>query len=260
MKRIPSPGPSQTNSPQAEVKIMPNPDGNPQRGPPSEPDEETYYENYKLGVIKYWAAKAEALKQPVAFGAPVKPALPLRIDYDGIIKPAEAQKPAKYKDTESYSTLSDDAVADILKQAKPDCEKAQAWIKAHESSKIARERRRAKILEREDLRKRIFEKMRSKTLAAIKANALKKKEEEEAQEAEEKAAEEDSVELPVKEQFEIEIDEHDTEEIIWAKEASAKLQDLIFDDQGAGSESFLSKLALEEDDEEMESDEDDFVF
>ncbi|GMF86864.1 unnamed protein product [Aspergillus oryzae] len=51
--------------------------------------------------------------------------------------------------------LSDDAVADILKKVKPDCHKAQAWVKAQELSKVAMEQIRANSENRDGLRKKL---------------------------------------------------------------------------------------------------------
>lgn len=74
----------------------------------------------------------------------------------------------------SMSALTKDAIADILRKTKPDCPKAQAWIKAQEGSKLARERMQATMGDREDLRKKVVQKIRDQArLAAVHSGAPK---------------------------------------------------------------------------------------
>ncbi|KAF7620183.1 hypothetical protein AFLA_005495 [Aspergillus flavus NRRL3357] len=66
-----------------------------------------------------------------------------------------ASPPTAERETVAGAPLSDDAVADILKKVKPDCHKAQAWVKAQELSKVAMEQIRANSENRDGLRKKL---------------------------------------------------------------------------------------------------------
>ncbi|KAB8273253.1 hypothetical protein BDV30DRAFT_238681 [Aspergillus minisclerotigenes] len=67
----------------------------------------------------------------------------------------DASPPTAERETVAGAPLSDDAVADILKKVKPDCHKAQAWVKAQELSKVTMERIRANSENRNGLRKKL---------------------------------------------------------------------------------------------------------
>ena len=70
--------------------------------------------------------------------------------------------------------LTKDAIAEILRKTKPGCPKAQAWIKAQEGSKLMRERMQASMGDREDLRKKVVQKIRDQArLAAVHSGAPK---------------------------------------------------------------------------------------
>ncbi|GFF28633.1 hypothetical protein IFM58399_02038 [Aspergillus lentulus] len=66
--------------------------------------------------------------------------------------------------TNGRPALSDEAIAAILRYTKPECNKAQTWIHAHEFTKAIQERMKAKMEEREDLRKKIHRKLHAQLM------------------------------------------------------------------------------------------------
>ncbi|KAE8326855.1 hypothetical protein BDV39DRAFT_205527 [Aspergillus sergii] len=97
---------------------------------------------------RYVAAKQASFDEPFELSegdSTLTHAIRARID---------ASPPTAERETVAGAPLSDDAVADILKKVKPDCHKAQAWVKAQELSKAAMERIRAKSENRDDLIKK----------------------------------------------------------------------------------------------------------
>ncbi|KAL2817458.1 hypothetical protein BDW59DRAFT_165974 [Aspergillus cavernicola] len=127
-----------------------------------------------VGLARFWETKAAALEGPFNFERGVNGPVPLKIDYQGIIRPSKPQKIHKYEGTEKHAPLNNDAIADILRHCKPDCPKTQAWVNAHEASKGGKERMRAKVKEREGLRKKVLHKASVRSLQALKeADALR---------------------------------------------------------------------------------------
>ncbi|PLN76015.1 hypothetical protein BDW42DRAFT_199159 [Aspergillus taichungensis] len=144
-------------------------------GPPEPKHQDVKKECPKLALARLWAKKAADLEKPfneVQFS--VNP-IPLKIGEDGKIHPAEPQTIPRYEGSvHSMPALTKDAIAEILRKTKPDCPKAQAWIKAQEGSKLARERMQATMGDREDVRKKVVQKIRDQArLAALHSGAPK---------------------------------------------------------------------------------------
>ncbi|GAE00105.1 hypothetical protein PVAR5_8840 [Paecilomyces variotii No. 5] len=93
----------------------------------------------RISLVKYRLEKAEALGQPFEYnetpGAKKHRPPPLNIMGPPSAPPLE--------DKGTSPALSRDAIARILKENKPDCPKAQAWVKAHEVSKKLTEKAKA---------------------------------------------------------------------------------------------------------------------
>ncbi|KAE8417736.1 hypothetical protein BDV36DRAFT_309110 [Aspergillus pseudocaelatus] len=66
----------------------------------------------------------------------------------------DASPPTAEREIVAGAPLSNDTIADILKKVKPDCYKAQAWVKTHEVSKAVIERVKTKSENRDELRKK----------------------------------------------------------------------------------------------------------
>ncbi|GAB1204629.1 hypothetical protein APSETT445_003291 [Aspergillus pseudonomiae] len=97
---------------------------------------------------RYVAAKQASFDEPFELSesdSTLSHAIRARVD---------ANLPTAERGTVTGAPLSNDDVADILKKVKPDCHKAQAWVKAHEVSKAAMERLKAKSENRDALRKK----------------------------------------------------------------------------------------------------------
>ncbi|KAL5048393.1 hypothetical protein BDW71DRAFT_205515 [Aspergillus fruticulosus] len=62
----------------------------------------------------------------------------------------------KYE-TEHYSPLSNDAISNILLQCAPHSPSAQTWIRAHRVDEIDKERKRALLKQRNDLRRQVLQ-------------------------------------------------------------------------------------------------------
>ncbi|RLM01979.1 hypothetical protein CFD26_108995 [Aspergillus turcosus] len=72
--------------------------------------------------------------------------------------------------TKGRPALSNEAIAAILRYTKPECNKAQAWVNAHEFTKAIQERMKAKMGEREDLRKKIHRKLHAQMMVNTGVN------------------------------------------------------------------------------------------
>ncbi|PKY07166.1 hypothetical protein P168DRAFT_324604 [Aspergillus campestris IBT 28561] len=144
-------------------------------GPPEPKRQDVKKECPKLALARLWAKKAADLEKPMnELQYSINP-IPFKIGEDGKIHPAEPQTIPRYEGSvHSMPALTKDAIADILRKTKPDCPKAQAWIKAQEGSKLARERMQATMGDREDLRKKVVQKIRDQArLAAVHSGAPK---------------------------------------------------------------------------------------
>ncbi|KAE8159341.1 hypothetical protein BDV40DRAFT_290982 [Aspergillus tamarii] len=78
----------------------------------------------------------------------------------------DASPPTAERETIAGAPLPNDTIADILKKVKPDCYKAQAWVKAHEVSKAAIERVKTQSENRDDLRKKSVRQLHSRARQA----------------------------------------------------------------------------------------------
>ncbi|OGM42066.1 hypothetical protein ABOM_008572 [Aspergillus bombycis] len=97
---------------------------------------------------RYVAAKQASFDEPFELSegdSTLSHAIRARVD---------ANLPTAERGTVAGSPLSDENVADILKKVKPDCHKAQAWVKAHEVTKATMERLKAMSENRDALRKK----------------------------------------------------------------------------------------------------------
>ncbi|KAE8132611.1 hypothetical protein BDV38DRAFT_287529 [Aspergillus pseudotamarii] len=78
----------------------------------------------------------------------------------------DASPPTAERETVAGAPLSNDTIADILKKVKPDCYKAQAWVKAHEVSKAAMERVKTKSENPDNLKKKSVRELHSRARQA----------------------------------------------------------------------------------------------
>ncbi|KAL2860949.1 uncharacterized protein BJX67DRAFT_386182 [Aspergillus lucknowensis] len=166
----------------------------PARGPPSKTDDPSKHdaerqndeeEKHRSAMAKYWAAKAEALKEPFCpegqfFGRRFHATMRVcicskyvfvggRLDAAQRIKDSPSQtRIPDYQWAQGGPPLSNDAIANILMQCRPGCPRSLAWIRANEVTKIAKARLKAKLNEHGGLRKQVLEKLRAKTLEALK--------------------------------------------------------------------------------------------
>ncbi|KAF5865379.1 hypothetical protein ETB97_004196 [Aspergillus alliaceus] len=136
----PSPGPEPSGSNKAKCERK------------GDDDEEVFtMDDFPTEVLlkaHYMATKQSSLDRPLGmFESDVTLAASIRAH-------AGANPPASDRENFAGTPLSNDAISNILKEVKPDCNKAQAWVKAHEASKAAKERAKVKLEGREDLRKR----------------------------------------------------------------------------------------------------------
>ncbi|KAL4980929.1 hypothetical protein BDW66DRAFT_163942 [Aspergillus desertorum] len=60
-------------------------------------------------------------------------------------------------ETEHYAPLSNDAISNILLQCTPQSPSAQTWIRAQRADKINKERKRALLRQRDDLRRQVLQ-------------------------------------------------------------------------------------------------------
>ncbi|KAL1846807.1 hypothetical protein Plec18170_008948 [Paecilomyces lecythidis] len=97
------------------------------------------HDDTRVSISRYRLEKAQALGQPFEYnenpGAKKHRPPPLKIMGPPSAPPLE--------DKGNTPALSRDAIAHILKENKPDCPKAQAWLKAHEVSKKLTEKAKA---------------------------------------------------------------------------------------------------------------------
>ncbi|KAE8351587.1 hypothetical protein BDV28DRAFT_158632 [Aspergillus coremiiformis] len=73
---------------------------------------------------------------------------------DAIQGRVNTHSPPSDRENVTGTPLSDDDITNILNDIKPECHKAEAWIKAHEASKAVKERGKVKLENRDDLRKK----------------------------------------------------------------------------------------------------------
>ncbi|KAL3467346.1 hypothetical protein BJX64DRAFT_283666 [Aspergillus heterothallicus] len=151
--------------------------------------ERSYDETFQLGMAKFWAQKAQALKEPFM---PVGEEIVIGNSGGGqggvewistsnipLPSPSQIQPQAHQRSTPhtpETTPLNNDTIAEILTTLKPTCPKAQSWVQAHHAAKAAQAQLRAKMREREGLRKQVLQKLREKTLKALR-NANPSKEE-----------------------------------------------------------------------------------
>ncbi|KAJ0427210.1 hypothetical protein BJY00DRAFT_307189 [Aspergillus carlsbadensis] len=176
------------------------------RPAPGIESERPYHETYSLKMARFWAARAQALKEPfiptgddVGEGTAAGDA-----QYSGstagemagggaeidwlttsqlpLPTPSLSQtqfgQPANPPTLPNTGPITNDGIATILKACAPACPKARAWLQAHLTAKAASaaaaqaHHLRAKLREREGLRKQVLQRLRAKTLEALKgANA-----------------------------------------------------------------------------------------
>ncbi|PWY65379.1 hypothetical protein BO94DRAFT_529218 [Aspergillus sclerotioniger CBS 115572] len=156
-------------------------------------------EQSQLAWAKYWAEKAENLAAP--FGPlPDNPAaIEAKLERGATIKPVAALKVPQVESVEK-SPLSHSAIGNILREAKGHCPKAQAWLKAHEMTKLVKDKMILGVDERDSLRKQVVENLRHRTLVALKAANASKEEVDDT---------EDVVESGAEAQFQRVLDAHD---------------------------------------------------
>ncbi|KAL2841895.1 hypothetical protein BJY01DRAFT_249306 [Aspergillus pseudoustus] len=158
--------------------------------------ERSYDETFQLGMARFWALKAQALKEPfvpasegggggeaVGGGAGSSGDMGPSVEWittSQIPLPPLSQSQSQSNRqpsaplTPETTPLNNDAIAQILSVLKPSCPKSQAWVQAHHAAKVAQEQLRVKMREREGLRKQVLQKLRDKTLNALSnANASK---------------------------------------------------------------------------------------
>ncbi|KAL2009464.1 hypothetical protein VTN00DRAFT_5271 [Thermoascus crustaceus] len=91
------------------------------------------HDDTRVSLAKFKMEKAQALGAPFEDGRTEK----RRPEPLNLGNTSFANQPSAGT-TGNAPPLSGDAIARILKQTKPDCPKAQAWIRAHEISKLGR--------------------------------------------------------------------------------------------------------------------------
>ncbi|KAL2817305.1 hypothetical protein BJX63DRAFT_429707 [Aspergillus granulosus] len=149
------------------------------------PDEEIF----QLGMARFWAQKAHALREPFVpvegvggeaargnTGSGGGGTGTVGVEWIPLLAPSPSEPLSRNRSptsqTPSATPLSNDTIAAILTALKPSCPKAQAWVQAHHAAKAAQEQLVAKMREREGLRKQVLQRLRAKTLKALSyANA-----------------------------------------------------------------------------------------
>ncbi|KAL3497114.1 hypothetical protein BJX62DRAFT_231732 [Aspergillus germanicus] len=169
----------------------------PNRPAPGIESERLYHETYSLKMARFWAAKAQALKEPfVPAGDDAgEGTIAGDVQYNGSTagemvgggagidwltsSQAQLAQPGANPPTiPNTDPITNDGIAAILEACAPADPKARAWLQAHLAAKAASvaaahaQNLRAKLREREGLRKQVLQRLRAKTLEALKgANA-----------------------------------------------------------------------------------------
>ncbi|KAL3453093.1 hypothetical protein BJX65DRAFT_302987 [Aspergillus insuetus] len=168
----------------------------PIRPAPGLKSERPYHETYSLKMARFWAAKAQALKEPfIPAGDDIgEGTIAGDVQYDGstagemvgggagidwlTTSQAQLAQPGANPPTLPNTGPITDGIAAILEACAPADPKARAWLQAHLAAKAASvaaahsHHLRAKLREREGLRKQVLQRLRAKTLEALKgANA-----------------------------------------------------------------------------------------
>ncbi|RAL13487.1 uncharacterized protein BO97DRAFT_40074 [Aspergillus homomorphus CBS 101889] len=149
-----------------------------------EHDDTKVFQKSHLAWARFWAEKAARLASPFAIIEPDDEAIPFLIDrvevkvHIGNKKVSGGQRVPRYDGCDLNPPLSRDAVADIVKQTRADCPKAQAWLGAHAYGfeREDQEKRQMGIIEREQKRKATVDSLRYQTMVALKAAEASKEE------------------------------------------------------------------------------------
>ncbi|PYH93916.1 hypothetical protein BO71DRAFT_242893 [Aspergillus ellipticus CBS 707.79] len=123
-------------------------------------------EKSHMAMARFWVEKAESLASP--FGSLPKDPMMSRLEHEAMRKQTAALKVPQYEGVDKRP-LPHETIAKFLRETKQDCPKAQAWLKAHDMTKIMREKMLLGIGEREDLKKQVIRNLRYRTLLALKA-------------------------------------------------------------------------------------------
>ncbi|PWY89121.1 hypothetical protein BO70DRAFT_418124 [Aspergillus heteromorphus CBS 117.55] len=142
-------------------------------------------EQSHMSMARFWASKAESLGSPFQSPKASREAREAReagsiasqLEPGATLKqaPASASKLPYCEGVDRSLMIPHDAIAKFLRETQHDCPKAQAWLKAHEMTKMMMKGKLPAGIEgREDLRKQLLSNLRFRTLVALKsANASK---------------------------------------------------------------------------------------
>ncbi|GIC85611.1 uncharacterized protein Aud_001444 [Aspergillus udagawae] len=116
-------------------------------------------------IAKVMMAQSQAVRQ-ATLGLPFQARDEVGKNVPGPNKPQSTnhKQPVYDGATKGRPPLSNEAIAAILRYTKPECNKAQTWVHAHEFTKAVQERMKAKMEEREDLRKKIHRKLHAQLM------------------------------------------------------------------------------------------------
>ncbi|RHZ60456.1 uncharacterized protein CDV56_106813 [Aspergillus thermomutatus] len=116
-------------------------------------------------ITKIMMAQSQAARQ-AKLGLPFQAREEIGKDVPGFNKSQSGNRKQPVYDgaTKGRPPLSNEAIAAILRYTKPECNKAQTWVHAHEFTKAVQERMKAKMEEREDLRKKIHRKLHAQLM------------------------------------------------------------------------------------------------
>ncbi|EAW19048.1 uncharacterized protein NFIA_090060 [Aspergillus fischeri NRRL 181] len=116
-------------------------------------------------IAKVMMAQSQAARQ-ATLGLPFQARNEIGKKVPGPNKPQSTnhKQPVYDGATKGRPALSDEAIAAILRYTNPECNKAQTWVHAHEFTKAIQERMKAKMEEREDLRKKIYRKLHAQSM------------------------------------------------------------------------------------------------
>ncbi|GIJ98228.1 hypothetical protein Aspvir_000343 [Aspergillus viridinutans] len=115
-------------------------------------------------IAKVMMAQSQAARQ-ATLGLPFQARNEVGKKLPGPNKPQRTNhKQPVYDGATKGPPLSNEAIAAILRYTKPECNKAQTWVHAHEFTKAVQERMKAKMEEREDLRKKIHRKLHAQLM------------------------------------------------------------------------------------------------
>ncbi|KAL5338887.1 hypothetical protein BJX70DRAFT_398267 [Aspergillus crustosus] len=233
--------------------------------------DEGYAQRYQARMAEFWAAKAQTLKEPFCGdgggsemhvdsdtetetenepvvsgslgheGGVKSSDLPLRAACDGSIKKQQAHsQPQRQKETKAvpkydnfadYPPLTNDAIADLLRQCKPESLKAQAWIHAHEASKAAAQMEKVRLEDNARPKRHVLP-LRVKTKDVVQETAEKKEGEEGHEVSSETLPKKEDVRMPENRRataFAV-LDEED-KQMVRVFNASARLQMVMCNDE-----------------------------